>query len=190
METKENVEVKNQPVAEEAVKESKETNDSTTEHISEKPDKSEDIIKSQTGQIQKLQKEIEELKKQPDLKTALKDLLGEEKVESDVEPLDALKSKLDSLTEQITKKDAEIAKNNYIDGLEVTEPVKKYLKTKVQATDNLEEAVKKEVELVNELIENATPKTTDSRPKGIGSVSGSSTNMNFVLEHPELFKKK
>lgn len=185
---KENDEVKNQPVAEVVEEKTEVIKDSTTEHIS-KPDKSEEIIKSQTGQIQALQKKIAELEQKPDIKTALKDLLGDDKAESDVDPVEVLKSELTSLKQQITQKDAELAKNNYIDSLDESEPVKKYLKSKIGAVDNVEEVVGKELKAVKELIEIATPKTTDSRPKGIGISKGSSIDADFVLTHPEQFKK-
>lgn len=185
---KENDEVKNQPVAEVVEEKTEVIKDSTTEHIS-KPDKSEDIIKSQTGQIQALQKKIAELEQKPDIKTALKDLLGDEKAESDVDPVEALKSEFTSLRDKLIQKDAEIAKNNYIDSLEESEPVKRYLKSKVGAVENIEEIVSKELTLVKELIDNATPRTTDSRPKGIGVSKGNSLDADFVLTHPEQFKK-
>ena len=185
---KENVEVKNQPEVEVAPVETEATNDSTTEHIS-KPDKSEEIIKSQTGQIQALQKKIAELEQKPDIKTALKDLLGDEKAESDVDPVEALKSELTSLKQQIAQKDAELVKNNYIDGLDEPESVKRYLKNKIGAVDNAQEVVDKELEAVKELLQNSTPKTTDTRPKGIGISRGSSLDADYVLNHPEQFKK-
>lgn len=190
MDTKENVEVKNQPEIKEADKESKIENDSTTEHTSEKPDKSEDIIKSQTGQIQALQKQVEELKKaKPDIKSALKELLGDEKVESDVDPIEALKSEFTSLKTELNQTKAEQKRDAYIDNLEgVTEATKKYLKKRISPTDNLEDTVKSELEMLNEVITSNTPSTTDNRPSSIGSVKGNIYDADYILNNSEKFK--
>lgn len=190
MDTKENVEVKNQPEIKEADKESKIENDSTTEHTSEKPDKSEDIIKSQTGQIQALQKQVEELKKaKPDIKSALKELLGDEKIESDVDPIEALKSEFTSLKSELNQTKAEQKRDAYIDNLEgVTEATKKYLKKRISPTDNLEDTVKSELEMLNEVITSNTPSTTDNRPSSIGSVKGNIYDADYILNNSEKFK--
>jgi len=189
MDTKENVEVKNQPVAEEAVKESKGTNDTTTEHKSEKPDRSEDIIKSQTGQIQALQKQIEELKAKPDVKSTLKELLGDDNVESDVDPLETLKSEFSSLKAELNQTKAEQARDAYIDNLQgITEATKKYLKKRVTPSDDLETVVTTELEMINEVITSSTPTTSDNRPNSIGTVKGNITDADYILNNPEKFK--
>jgi hypothetical protein len=135
----------------------------------------------------KLQKKLNESEKVID---AFKTAIGGEEADTDVVTVEAVKTQLDSLRQEIAKKDAELAKNNFIDGLEEPEPVKRYLKSKIQTPDgDLEEVVSKELEAVKELISSATPKATDNRPKGVGISGGDTSNMQYVLDHPELFKK-
>jgi vacuolar-type H+-ATPase subunit I/STV1 len=165
--------------------------ESKSEPIPEAPkaveDKSEDTIKSLQGQISRLQKELNE---KTDVRKQLQSLLGEDNAVSDVDPVEALNTRLQSLEKELSLSKAEIAKNSLIDSLEVAEPIKRYLKTRVNASsDNMEEVVKVELNSVQQLLESATPKTTDSRPKGLGAGRGDSTNMQYVLDHPELFKK-
>lgn len=158
-----------------------------SEPTPEKSDKGEDIVKSLQGQISRLQKELNE---KTDIKAQLKSMLGEETAESDVDPVEALNTRLRTLETQLEKERAENAKNNYIDGLEQPEAVKRHLKKIVRAdSDDLEALVEEELTSVKELLENVSPKATDFRPKGIGASSADATNMAYVLDHPELFKK-
>jgi len=180
-------EVKESPAEETKQDKSEPKVESKSEPISEKSDKSEETIKSLQGQISKLQKELNE---KSDIRTQLKSLIGEEQVESDVDPIEVLTTKLTSLESRLAEKDAEIAKNNYIDGLDQPEAVKRHLKKIVKAdTEGLESVVEEELKSVNDLLENIPHKATDSRPKGIGATSSDTTNMDYVLNHPELFKK-
>lgn len=165
--------------------------ESKSEPIPETPkaveDKSEDIIKSLQGQISRLQKELNE---KTDVRKQLQSLIGEDNTVSDVDPVEALNNRLQSLEKELSLSKAEIAKNNLIDSLEVAEPVKRYLKTRVStSSEDIEEVIKKELDSVQQLLESAVPKTTDSRPKGLGAGKGDATNMQYVLDHPELFKK-
>lgn len=165
--------------------------ESKSEPIPETPkaveDKSEDTIKSLQGQISRLQKELNE---KTDVRKQLQSLIGEDNTVSDVDPVEALNNRLQSLEKELSLSKAEIAKNSLIDSLEVAEPVKRYLKTRVSASsESIEEVVKTELNSVQQLLESAVPKTTDSRPKGLGAGKGDSTNMQYVLDHPELFKK-
>lgn len=165
--------------------------ESKSEPIPETPkaveDKSEDIIKSLQGQISRLQKELNE---KTDVRKQLQSLIGEDNTVSDVDPVEALNNRLQSLEKELSLSKAEIAKNSLIDSLEVAEPVKKYLKTRVStSSEDIEEVIKKELDSVQQLLESAVPKTTDSRPKGLGAGKGDATNMQYVLDHPELFKK-
>lgn len=165
--------------------------ESKSEPIPETPkaveDKSEDIIKSLQGQISRLQKELNE---KTDVRKQLQSLIGEDNTVSDVDPVEALNNRLQSLEKELSLSKAEIAKNSLIDSLEVAEPVKRYLKTRVStSSEDIEEVIKKELDSVQQLLESAVPKTTDSRPKGLGAGKGDATNMQYVLDHPELFKK-
>ena len=165
--------------------------ESKSEPIPETPsaveDKSEDTIKSLQGQISRLQKELNE---KTDVRKQLQSLIGEDNTVSDVDPVEALNNRLQSLEKELSLSKAEIAKNSLIDSLEVAEPVKRYLKTRVSTnSEDIEEVVKKELDSVQQLLESAVPKTTDSRPKGLGAGKGDATNMQYVLDHPELFKK-
>ena len=165
--------------------------ESKSEPIPETPkaveDKSEDTIKSLQGQISRLQKELNE---KTDVRKQLQSLIGEDNTVSDVDPVEALNNRLQSLEKELSLSKAEIAKNSLIDSLEVAEPVKRYLKTRVSTnSEDIEEVVKKELDSVQQLLESAIPKTTDSRPKGLGAGKGDATNMQYVLDHPELFKK-
>ena len=165
--------------------------ESKSEPIPETPkaveDKSEDTIKSLQGQISRLQKELNE---KTDVRKQLQSLIGEDNTVSDVDPVEALNNRLQSLEKELSLSKAEIAKNSLIDSLEVAEPVKRYLKTRVSTnSEDIEGVVKKELDSVQQLLESAIPKTTDSRPKGLGAGKGDATNMQYVLDHPELFKK-
>lgn len=174
----EKVESKSEPIPE---------TPNAVEDKSNRDDRSEDTIKSLQGQISRLQKELNE---KTDVKKQLQTLLGEDNTAPDVDPVEALNNRLQSLEKELALSKSEIAKNNIIDGLDVAEPVKRYLKTRVSASsENVEEVVKTELESVQQLLESAVPKTTDSRPKGLGAGSGDVTNMQYVLDHPELFKK-
>ena len=174
----EKVESKSEPIPE---------TPNAVEDKSNRDDRSEDTIKSLQGQISRLQKELNE---KTDVRKQLQSLLGEDNTASDVDPVEALNNRLQSLEKELALSKSEIAKNNIIDGLDVAEPVKRYLKTRVSASsENVEEVVKTELESVQQLLESAVPKTTDSRPKGLGAGSGDVTNMQYVLDHPELFKK-
>lgn len=174
----EKVESKSEPIPE---------TPNAVEDKSNRDDRSEDTIKSLQGQISRLQKELNE---KTDVRKQLQTLLGEDNTVSDVDPVEALNNRLQSLEKELALSKSEIAKNNIIDGLDVAEPVKRYLKTRVSASsENVEEVVKTELESVQQLLESAIPKTTDSRPKGLGAGSGDVTNMQYVLDHPELFKK-
>lgn len=190
MDTKENVEVKNQPVIEEAAKESEKANDSTTEHISEKPGKSEDIIKSQTGIIQSLQKQIDELKKKPDARELLRQAIGGDKIEENIDPIKFVTSQVQELKTQLAEKEAIIAKDAYIDKLEgVADAEKRYLKEHIKATDDLDTVVTNELNSLRSVFQQITPQATDTRPKGQGNVSVDVTNAREILDHPEAFKK-
>lgn len=174
----EKVESKSEPIPE---------TPNAVEDKSNRDDRSEDTIKSLQGQISRLQKELNE---KTDVRKQLQTLLGEDNTAPDVDPVEALNNRLQSLEKELALSKSEIAKNNIIDGLDVAEPVKRYLKTRVSASsENVEEVVKTELESVQQLLESAVPKTTDSRPKGLGAGSGDVTNMQYVLDHPELFKK-
>lgn len=174
----EKVESKSEPIPE---------TPNAVEDKSNRDDRSEDTIKSLQGQISRLQKELNE---KTDVRKQLQTLLGEDNTAPDVDPVEALNNRLQSLEKELALSKSEIAKNNIIDGLDVAEPVKRYLKTRVSASsENVEEVVKTELESVQQLLESAIPKTTDSRPKGLGAGSGDVTNMQYVLDHPELFKK-
>jgi len=180
-------EVKESPAEETKQDKSEPKVESKSEPISEKSDKSEDVIKSLQGQISKLQKELNE---KTDIKTQLKSMLGEDTAESDVDPVEALNSRLQTLESQLVSERAENAKNNYIDGLDQPEAVKRHLKKIVKAnTEELESVVEEELKSVSELLANVPPKATDFRPKGIGATNADTTNMDYVLSHPELFKK-
>ena len=161
-----------------------------SEPISEAPaveDRSEDTIKSLQGQISRLQKELNE---KTDVRKQLQSLIGEDNAESDVDPVQALNTRLQSLESELSQSKSEIAKNNLIDGLDEPEPIKKYLKKHIPAsTQDLEKEIEEGVKTAKELVEGLIPKTTDSRPKGVGAGSSDTTNMDYVLNHPELFKK-
>ena len=161
-----------------------------SEPISDAPaveDRSEDTIKSLQGQISRLQKELNE---KTDVRKQLQSLIGEDNAESDVDPVQALNTRLQSLESELSQSKSEIAKNNLIDGLDEPEPIKKYLKKYIPAsTQDLEKEIEEGVKTAKELVEGLTPKTTDSRPKGVGAGSSDATNMEYVLSHPELFKK-
>lgn len=171
---------------------------STKEEASKSEPKSEDSVSeleklrkdllAQSDAQSKLQKKLNESEKVIEaFKSAF---LGEENAETDVVTAETVKSQLDSLKQEIAKRDAEIAKNNYIDSLEEDDSIKVYIKSRVQAnTENLEEVVKKEIEDVKSLISRQIPKATDYRPKGNGGQNSNINNMKYILEHPELFKK-
>jgi hypothetical protein len=167
--------------------ESKSEPKSNTPEISELEKLKKDLI-AQADAQSKLQKKLNESEKVIDaFKSAF---MGEENAETDVVTAETVKIQLDSLKQEIAKRDAEIAKNSLIDSLEVAEPVKRYLKTRVStSSEDIEEVIKKELDSVQQLLESAVPKTTDSRPKGLGAGKGDATNMQYVLDHPELFKK-
>jgi len=150
-------------------------------------DKQEDIVKSLQGQISRLQKELNE---KTDVKKQLQTLLGDDETESDVDPVEALNIRLQSLEGELAQSKSEIAKNNLIDGLEEPEAIKRYLKKYIPAdSDKLEKEIEEGIKTARGLVEELTPKTTDNRPKGVGVGSADTTNMDYVLDHPELFKK-
>jgi uncharacterized small protein (DUF1192 family) len=164
--------------------------ESKSEPISDAPaveDRSEDTIKSLQGQISRLQKELNE---KTDVRKQLQSLIGEDNAESDVDPVQALNTRLQSLESELSQSKSEIAKNNLIDGLDEPEPIKKYLKKHIPAsTQDLEKEIEEGIKTAKELVEGLIPKTTDSRPKGVGAGSNDTSNMDYVLSHPELFKK-
>lgn len=158
--------------------------ESMSEPKSDVSDKSEDVIKSLQGQISKLQKELNE---KSDIKTQLKSLISDEEAESDVDIVEVLTNRLTSLESSLAQKDAEITKNAYIDSLDVDETIRRDLKRRIQPSEDLEASVEKELEAINELLQ-SSPQAKDTRPKGIGVVIKNSTDADYVLEHPELYK--
>ena len=159
---------------------------------SETPDKSEDTIKSLQGQISKLQRELNE---KSDVKAQLKELLGEEETESDVDPVEVLTTKLNNLESEIQKEKAENFKHSYIDNLDMevlTEGKRKYLKRKVSASmdeKELESAITEELKTLDEILADQTPQATDSRPYGVGATVGDSMDATHVLENPDAYRK-
>ena len=161
----------------------------TTSEVSE--DKAEDIIKSQTGIIQSLQKQVKELSEKPDIKDVLKDLLGEENTDADVVTVDTVKTQLDSLKSELARERAINARNTYIDSKEdLTDAEKRYLKSEITETENIEEVVEKKIGSLRELLQNQTPQANDSRPDGLGGgTPGGSFDADFVKAHPEIYNK-
>ena len=157
------------------------------ESISELEKLRRDLL-AQADAQSKLQKKLNESDKVIEaFKSAF---VSEENAETDVVTAETVKNQLDSLKQEIAKRDAEITKNNLIDGLDEPEPIKKYLKKYIPAsTQDLEKEIEEGVKTAKELVEGLIPKTTDSRPKGVGAGSSDATNMEYVLSHPELFKK-
>lgn len=166
-------------------------NDSKSDSKSNASDnKGENDIKSLEGQKKKLQEEISTLQKEvneikeKDIKTQLKEALGlDEDENEDIDPVEALTERISSLENQIQEKDRELAKSSYIDSLDVSDTVKRELKRRVSVdTDNIEEAVEGELEAINELLQNSTPKTTDTRPYSVGDMEVDSADAKAILE--------
>lgn len=166
--------------------------DSKSKPTSDNPDVSEieklkNDLKAQANYTSEIQKKLNESQK---VIEAFKNAFSkeDEKVTDVVTP-EAVKTQLDSLMQEIAKKDAELAKNTYIDSLDgISEAQRRYLKNHVQATDNLEDSVKKNLDDLRQVIESEIPRAIDNRPKGAGSSSFSVTDARSILEHPENYK--
>jgi len=109
--------------------------------------------------------------------------------------VDQLQQDIADLRSDLQKKDAELRKNTFIDELkDVTDARKRELKRRVSAgSEDLEDAVKQEIEALDALIAEETQDRTaeDSRPTSEGGVSAEPTqDARKILEEKDIYRKQ
>ena len=91
-----------------------------------------------------------------------------------------------SLEEALKSKDNELKKNSYIDSLkDVSDSVRRELKRRVSVnanTENMEEVVTQELDAIQELLQDSTPKATDTRPYSVGDKEVDATDARAILQ--------